>query len=613
MDIINISEKKMDNLALFYFHEGTSRRAHDFLGCHKEKDGFVFRVWAPNADYVSVVGDFNGWRENENPCRKISDKGVWEAHAEGKAGDRYKFFISKNSRSVLKADPFARLAETPPKTASVIYEWQDYEWSDGGWLDFRRNFTREKLGQMPINIYEVHLGSFKKGLSYRELADELIPYAKKMGYTHLELLPVTEYPFDASWGYQVTGYFAPTSRYGEPCDLMYFVDRAHSAGMGVILDWVPAHFPKDAHGLYEFDLSPLFEYQGRDRMEHEIWGTRRFDVGREEVQSFLISSAYHFIENYHFDGLRVDAVASMLYLDYDKKAGEWIPNVYGDNRCLEAICFFQKFNSFLAEDHPDVMTIAEESTAWGRVTGFDNAGLGFSLKWNMGWMNDTLSYASLDPVYRKYHHDRLTFSLTYAFSESFVLPISHDEVVHGKRSLIDKMSGGYEMKFLTARAILTYMYTHPGKKLVFMGTEIGQFREWDFAGEVEWFLLDYPAHKSFQEFSSSLSHFYLANPPLYERDGGWSGFEWCDPDNADESVISFIRRDGAGNELLVVINFTPVERRGFEVRVRDGVWQEVFSSSGERCEKYISKEGKMKVNLPSMTGIIYKMEGSKYE
>ncbi|MBQ7897607.1 MAG: 1,4-alpha-glucan branching protein GlgB [Clostridia bacterium] len=620
----------MDNKqAPFYFHQGTSRRAFEYLGAHRESDSFVFRVWAPNAHYVSLVGDFNGWDPYSLPMYKVTEKGVWEIYSDAPHyGDKYKFFIKNGDKEIYKADPYAFFSQHPPETASMLFDLDGYKWRDKGFLNYRKkHFTRERIMSEPINVYEVHLGSFKRRngevMSYLELAEELSSYVKQMGYTHVELMPISEYPFDGSWGYQVSGYYSPTSRFGNPKDFMAFVDKMHEAGIGVILDWVPAHFPKDAHGLYEFDGQPLYEYQGKDRIEHEVWGTRRFDVGREEVQSFLISNAYYWIEKYHIDALRVDAVASMLYLDYDKRPGEWVPNVYGDNKCLEALAFFRKLNSALSEDYPEVMTIAEESTAWSNVTSFDNDGLGFTLKWNMGWMNDTLSYAEEDPIWRKYHHNKINFSLSYAFSERYLLPISHDEVVHGKRSFLDRMPGEYEMKFAGARAFLTYMMTHPGKKLTFMGCEIGQFREWDFAGEIEWFLLDYEMHRKFQEFSASLFHFYLENPPLFECDGNWSGFEWIDADNAEQSIASYRRRDKNGRELVVIINFTPVQRDDFLLAVPfKGEWTEVFNSdkkefggSGIENKGILKTEPCMlrgyseaiRINLPPMSGAIYKM------
>ncbi|MBR7182032.1 MAG: 1,4-alpha-glucan branching protein GlgB, partial [Clostridia bacterium] len=400
-----------------------------------------------------------------------------------------------------------------------------------------------------------------------------------MGYTHVELLPVMEHPFDGSWGYQVTGYYAPSSRYGTPDEFMALVDAFHEAGIGVILDWVPAHFPKDAHGLYEFDGQPLYEYQGKDRQEHHGWGTRCFDVGREEVQSFLISNAAFWIEKYHADGLRVDAVASMLYLDYDRTPDEWVPNAFGDNRNLEAIAFFKKLNAHLRGRYPDVLMIAEESTAWGNLTSFENDGLGFTYKWNMGWMNDSLAYHSTDPFFRKFHHNKTNFSLTYSFGERYILPISHDEVVHGKKSLLDRAPVPYEEKFPATRAYLAYMMTHPGKKLLFMGCEYGPFREWDFENELEWFMLDYPKHTEMQHYTAALNHFYLAHPALYERDTEWGGFSWIDADNAEQSIISYRRFDKRGRELVVIINFTPVPYERFRIGLPiHGVWEEVFNS-----------------------------------
>ena len=578
-----------DEFAAYLFHQGTNFCAYDYLGAHRieEGGGFVFRVWAPNAEAVFVVGSFNNW-DNSMPMTRISEKGIWEyLDTEGRAkeGDLYKFKIWSLGRELYKADPYAKYCEKPPETASVLYESR-YKWRDGGWMRYRKKFAKDFFSQ-PINIYELHLGSWRnKGeenyFSYMEIAEELSVYVKQMGYTHVELMPVAEHPFDGSWGYQVCGYYAPSARYGSPDDFRAFVDKMHEAGIGVIVDWVPAHFPKDAHGLYEFDGRPLYEYQGADRIEHEGWGTRRFDVGREEVQSFLISNALWWLSSFHIDGLRVDAVASMLYLDYDKRPGEWVPNVYGDNKCLEAMAFFKKLNGTIKELYPDTLMIAEESTAFSNVTGFDNDGLGFDMKWNMGWMNDTLEYAQLDPIYRKYHHNKMTFSLTYAFSEKYVLPISHDEVVHGKLSFLDRMPGEYEDKFAGARVFAAYMMTHPGKKLTFMGSEIGQFREWDYKGEIEWFLLDYPMHSKLQKYYSDLNHFYLKNPPLWRLDSAWEGFEWINADDAENSVLSYVRRDGEGKELIVLLNFTPV-RRSYEIGVDGmGVYREVFNSDDEK-------------------------------
>ncbi len=579
---------KPSNAAEYLFHEGTNYRAYEYLGVHPNGDGgFVFRVWAPNAEAVSVVGSFCGWNDGI-AMKKSSDGGIWECKTDRAGlGDIYKYKITGKNGIHLKTDPYGFACECPPATASMIADISGYEWRDEGWLKRRRKMAGKMYGE-PMNIYEVHLGSWKRHsdgsyLSYAELAEDLAPYIKQMGYTHIELMPVSEHPFDGSWGYQVGCYYSPTSRYGSPKDFMAFVDSMHEAGIGVILDWVPAHFPKDEHGLYEFDGQPLYEYQGADRIEHSGWGTRRFDVGRNEVECFLVSNASFWIERYHIDGLRVDAVASMIYLDYDKMPGEWIPNVYGDNRCLEAIAFFRKLNSHIKGAFPDVLMIAEESTAWANVTTFERDGLGFDMKWNMGWMNDTLSYAELDPVYRKYHHCKTTFSLTYAFGEKFILPISHDEVVHGKKSFLDKMSGDYWQKFANTRAVMGYMMTHPGKKLMFMGGEIGQFREWDYEGSVEWFLLDYNSHARLQLYTAELNGLYLERPELWQVDGSWDGFKWIDADNSDQSILSYRRIDAEGNELVIIINFTPVAYENFRIGVpMAGTYKEIFNSDAEK-------------------------------
>ncbi|MBE6687403.1 MAG: 1,4-alpha-glucan branching protein GlgB [Ruminococcaceae bacterium] len=576
-----------NNDAAYLFHEGTNYFAYKYFGAHFENGEYLFRVWAPNADAAYLVGLFNSWAK-DIPMYRVDDAGIWECRLSperfGK-GYNYKYLFINNGREIYKSDPYGFYSELPPETASRFFDIGGYLWNDGEWLKSRkRRFTREKVYEQPINIYEVHLESWKRHedgslLTYKELAEELAPYVIQMGYTHIELLPITEYPFDGSWGYQVTGYFAPTSRFGTPRDFMEFVDIMHTAGIGVILDWVPAHFPKDAHGLCEFDGGYLYEYQGADRMEQADWGTRRFDVGREEVQSFLISSALYWAQEYHIDGIRVDAVASMLYLDFCKNEGEWIPNVYGDNRCLEAIAFFQKLNSAMASYFPDVMTIAEESTSWPDMTTFERGGLGFTMKWNMGWMNDTLAYAEEDPLFRKYKHEKLTFTMMYAFNEKYVLPISHDEVVHGKKSFLDKMPGDYDTKFAGARLFYTYLMTLPGKKLSFMGNEIAQFREWAYKESVEWFMLDYEKHARFQLFCATLNHIYLENPCLWEQDGSWAGFSWIDADNRDESMISYRRFDKKGKELYVIMNFTPVYRKGFRIGVGcDGIYEELLST-----------------------------------
>ena len=580
--------KRQNDQAPYYFHQGASERAYEYLGAHRTGETVTFRVWAPNADSVSVVGDFCDWATERHPMRRVTDGGIWECGIDAETvpqGSLYKYFIRNGEKALYKADPYGVSMQCPPETASVYRELGDFDWHDSAWLKFRKGrYDRAHIMEQPLNIYEIHPASWKRHedgsvLTYIELADELAPYVKAMGYTHVELMPVAEHPFDGSWGYQVCGYYAPTARFGTPNDFRAFVDRMHTAGVGVILDWVPAHFPKDAHGLYEFDGQPLYEYQGRDRMEHAGWGTRRFDVGREEVQSFLISNAVYWAEEYHIDGLRVDAVASMLYLDYDKRPGEWIPNIYGGNQCLEAIAFFQKLNSTFVNRYPDVMTIAEESTAWANITGFENGGLGFTLKWNMGWMNDTLAYAVEDPLWRCDHHERMTFSLTYAFSERYILPISHDEVVHGKKSFLDRMPGDYDQKFAGARVFFAWLMTHPGKKLTFMGSEIGQFREWDYAGSVEWFLLDYDKHAALQRYVAQLGQLYLATPALWQCDRDWSGFEWIDADDRAHSILSYRRKDAAGKELIVLLNFQPVRREAFPLAVPyAGQYEEIFSS-----------------------------------
>ncbi len=562
----------------YFFHEGTCTRAFEYLGAHREGDRFLFRVWAPNADDVSVTGDFTGWRTEQLPLSRVTEGGVWEISVDGariREGDKYKFFIRNGCRELYKADPYAVAMERAPGTASVICTQEAYQWRDGGWLRFRRaHYKRETAARQPINIYELHAGSWRRHedgryFSYGELAAELVTYVKQMGYTHIELLPLSEHPYDGSWGYQVCGHYAPTARYGTPTELMAFVDTMHEAGIGVILDWVPAHFPKDAHGLFEFDGQPLYEYRDIGRMEHGGWGTRCFDLGRAEVQSFLLSNAAFWAEKYHIDGLRVDAVASMLYPDLESGA-EGTLNT-------DAVVFLQKLNRAMVREFPDVMMIAEDSTAHGGVT--SASGLGFTLKWNMGWMNDSLSYLREDPLFRKHHHRKLTFPITYAFDEQYVLPVSHDEVVHGKASLIERATGDRAQKLATVRAYMTYMMTHPGKKLLFMGCEFGQRREWDCNAALEWFLLDDPAHAALQLFCADLNHFYLSEPALWQRDGDAEGFEWIDPDDADCSIFTYRRRDARGGEVIVAINFTPVERREYLLGVPyDGIYEEIFSS-----------------------------------
>ncbi len=575
--------------SIYLFHQGTNYCAGDLLGAHLTENGVVFRTWAPNAKAIHIIGDFCNW-ECVYQMGRISENGVWEGYIPCEAlgdGAMYKFCIETESGDLLyKADPYARATMPPPETASVWRYPVDYHWGDQGWLDYRKQTYSADGGiHQPINIYEVHLGSWKRNedgsyYTYRQLAQELPAYVKKMGYTHVEFLPITEYPFDGSWGYQASGYYAPTARYGAPEDCKALIDALHQAGIGVILDWVPAHFPKDAFGLYEFDGKPLYEFQDPSRKEHRGWGTRMFDVGRNEVRCFLISAALYWIREFHVDGLRSDAVAAMLYLDYDRMPWEWHPNRYGDNRSLESIAFFQSLNGYLQEYYPDILRFAEESGDFGSITRpASEGGLGFTYKWNMGWMNDTLTYVPIPFDFRQNDHRKLTFSLLYAFDEQYCLPISHDEVVHGKKSLLDRMDGDYWRKFAHTRAYLGYMISHPGKKLLFMGSELGQFSEWDYAKSVEWFLGDYDAHASFQRYVADLNHFYLANPPLYDNDQSWEGFQWMDADNAEQSVLSYVRYDRAGNALLIVVNFRPWAYENYKIGApTDGIYEEIFNS-----------------------------------
>ncbi len=576
------------DLPIYLFHQGTNYEAYKFLGAHfgvlNGEKGVFFRVWAPNAYSVSVVGDFNGWNKTANPMERISEGGVYQAFIKGlKEYDAYKYAVTNNGKTVLKADPYAFHAETPSDTASKIYSIDGFAWEDG---EYQASKTAPY--DKPMNIYEVNLGSWKRHengdyYTYREYAKELIDYVIKLGYTHIELMPVTEFPFDGSWGYQVTGYFAVSSRFGTPKDFMYFINACHKKGLGVILDWVPAHFPKDEFGLYEFDGTPCYEYSRFDLKEHKSWQTRIFDWGKNEVQSFLISSANFFFEQYHIDGLRVDAVSSMLYLDYDRKQGEWIPNEHGGNYNLQAIAFLQKLNSTIFAKHPSALMIAEESTAFPLITKpIDIGGLGFNFKWNMGWMNDVLSYMQTDPYFRAGCHNKLTFSMYYAFSENFVLSISHDEVVHGKKSLLDKMPGDIPTKFANMRTFLAYMIAHPGKKLNFMGSEFGQFKEWNYKEGLEFFMMGYDLHKKLYEYTKALNLIYKNTPSLYEIEDSWDGFTWISADENANNVISFERKDKKGNVLVAIMNFSGNDYNNYRLGVEKGEYSLLLSTDAKK-------------------------------
>ncbi len=573
-----------------YLHgEGNNFESYRSMGAHvvtlEGVEGTRFAVWAPNAEVVSLVGDFNWWDPRCHPMRKRTG-GIWEIFMPGLGeGTTYKYAVRAPNYQQMKSDPYGFSAEVPPKTASIVYRLDQYTWADQQWLGLR---AKTAWLQAPVSIYEVHLESWMRGpggetLSYHDLARKLVPYVKQLGYTHIELMPIAEHPFSGSWGYQVVGYYAPTARFGPPHDFKFFVDACHQAGIAVVVDWVPAHFPKDAHGLARFDGTACYEHQDPRKGEHLDWGTLIFNFGRNEVRQFLIANALFWLKEYHIDGLRVDAVASMLYLDYSRKAGEWIPNKYGGNENLEAIDFLRRFNE-LAHEVPGAATFAEESTAFGGVSRpvYLN-GLGFTFKWNMGWMHDMLDYFTKDPIYRKYHQNDLSFSMVYAFTENFVLPISHDEVVHGKGSLIKKMPGDEWQRFANARAFLTYMYAHPGKKLLFMGSEIGQYEEWNYAGSIRWDLLQWDYHRKLQLLVQELNRFYRAHPSLYEVDFTWPGFEWIDFSDAEHSVIGFIRRaTDPKNYLLFCCNFTPNVVKGYEFGVPDeGFYKEVFNTDSE--------------------------------
>ena len=575
------------------FSEGQHWTLYERLGAHLTElngvKGCCFRVWAPNARRLSVVGEFNGWDGRIHPMRKLVECGIWELFIPGLVeGIHYKFeVLNAHGITVLKSDPFAFFSQNGMQTSSLVFNLDRYSWNDQAWMESRKN---KEWHTAPISVYEVHLGSWRRKpedrlrpLSYHELADQLIPYVKEMGYTHIELLPVAEHPFDGSWGYQITGYFCPTSRHGNPDDFRHFIDRAHQAGIGIILDWVPGHFPKDMHGLAEFDGTDLYEHADPRQGEHNDWGTLIFNFGRNEVRNFLISNALFWLDQFHVDGLRVDAVASMLYLDYSRANDQWIPNAYGGRENLEAIYFLKRFNEVCYERFPGIMTIAEESTAWPGVSRPTHlGGLGFGFKWNMGWMHDFLHYMSREPIFRRYHQNEITFSLLYAFQEQFMLVLSHDEVVHGKGSLINKMPGDTWQKFANLRLLYAWMYGHPGKKLLFMGGEFGQWSEWNHNRSLDWHLLDDPLHDGLKRLVQHLNWLYTNEPALYEQDDSYDGFQWIDFRDADQSVVSFQRISKAGSRIVFVVNATPVVREGYRIGVsQQGFYREILNTDAQ--------------------------------
>ncbi len=589
---LNNSHSFLTDLDLHLIGEGSHYKIYEKLGAHLTNfngvKGVNFAVWAPNAQKVSVIGNFNHWNKRNHPMRQIGSSGIWELFVpEVNEGEVYKYYVASKVRDYKeeKADPFGFYFEVRPKSASIVHDINKFKWTDDEWMS---NRAQKNYLESPVSIYEAHLGSWRRApeggnrfLTYRELAHTLIPYVKEMGYTHIELLPIMEHPLDESWGYQVIGYYAPTSRFGSPEDFMYFLNECHLNNIGVILDWVPAHFPKDPHGLVSFDGTCLYEHEDPRKGEHRDWGTQIFNYGRHEASNFLLGNALFWLEKYHIDGLRLDAVASMLYLNYSREDGDWIPNIYGGNENLEAVAFLKKFNEVVHQYYPGVLTIAEESTAWPMVSRPTYlGGLGFSMKWNMGWMHDMLEYFSKDPIHRKYHHNNLTFSLLYAFTENFTLVLSHDEVVHGKRSMINKMPGDFWQKFANLRLLYGFMYTHPGKKLLFMGGEIGQWIEWRSNESIEWHLLQYEPHEKLQRYIKDLNNLYTQEPALYKVDFHHTGFEWIDFGDWEESIVSFIRRGkNTGDFLVIALNFTPVLRTGYRLGVpENGFYKELLNS-----------------------------------
>ena len=628
---------QLSDFDMHLFSEGKHWHAYRFLGSHvHEADGIggvLFAVWAPNAERISVVGDFNRWDGRAHPMRTHGSNGIWELFIPDMApGTFYKFEIrNRQSGDVFyKSDPYGQQFEVRPNTSSIVRDNTPYAWTDKGWMEKRKTWDWQ---HQPMSIYELHLGSWQRGpegelLNYRELAKRLVDYVTEMGFSHIELLPITEHPFDGSWGYQTTGYYAPTSRYGTPEDFCYFVDYCHQHNIGVFLDWVPAHFPKDAHGLARFDGTPLYEHEDPRKGEHLDWSTLIYNFGRFEVKNFLVCSALFWLEEFHLDGLRVDAVASMLYLDYSRE--EWIPNKYGGRENLEAIEFMRELNMVAHSEHPGVLVMAEESTSWPQVTGpADADGLGFSIKWNMGWMNDTLRYMSKEAVHRKYHQEILTFSMLYAFSENFLLPFSHDEVVHGKQSMLHKMPGDEWQRFANLRALYTYMFTHPGKKLLFMGTEFGQGVEWNSANTLDWYVLDYPFHHGVKLLVKDLNKLYHQSEALYQHEFEWQSFEWIDCHDAEQSVLVYLRKSD-DDMFIVAVNFTPVPRHHYRIGVPNpGVYDEIFNSDAEcyggsnvgngatvliaEDHPWMDKPYSIPITLPPLAGIVLRPAQEKIE
>ncbi len=592
---------------IYYFHQGTNYYAYRLLGAHYTPAATTFRVWAPNATKVSVVGDFNNWDRLANPMTKISDGGIWEVIILGvNEYSNYQYTIKTcKNRWINKSDPYAFHSELRPNVASKVISLEGYTFNDEVWMKKRTAKVNK-----PMNIYELNLGSWRKYadnsfFDYRKLGDEVSQYAKDMGYTHIEIMPISEYPFDPSWGYQVTGFYSITSRYGTPNDFKYFVDICHRRGIGVIADWVPGHFCKDAHGLINFDGTNLYEPSDPEMAEHKSWGTCCFDYGRTEVQSFLVSNAIYLLEEFHIDGLRVDAVASMLYLDYGRENGNWTKNSYGGNINLATVAFLKKLNDAVHELCPNAIMIAEESTAYPKITGKTaDDGLGFDYKWNMGWMNDTLSYMKTDPLFRIYEHHKITFQMTYIFSEHYILPLSHDEVVHGKASIINKMPGEYHQKFAGLKTYLMYMMSHPGKKLNFMGTEFGQFIEWRDDRELDWLLLQYETHRELQAFVKALNHFYKKNKPFYQLDDSWAGFRWLNADDKEHNVFVYERLDKQQNAIIVILNFAFVKWNNYHVSLPNGKYEVVFASNNEKLnQQYVVKNNDLIINLPEISGL----------